>query len=69
VTPNALIEDTKKELSEWIDMSDDPYSVVCNCLAKKICQMGDYIIYLERRVKDHDALSAFNRHRASNWED
>lgn len=68
MTPNSIIENTKQELAEWIDMADDPYKVVCNCLAKKISQMEEYIVYLERRVKAHDASASYNEFRAHSWE-
>jgi len=68
VTPNSIIENTKQELAEWLDMTDDPYKVVCHCLAKKISQMEEYIVYLERRVKAYDAASSYNEFRAHSWE-
>jgi hypothetical protein len=69
VNPQLLIENTKQELAEWLDMADDPYRVVSNCLAMKLCQQQEYVVYLERRLKDRDASVAFNKHRAHSWDD
>lgn len=48
-----LIEKVQNDASEWIEMSDDPYRVVCNVLANQVISLKSYIQYLERRV-DHD---------------
>lgn len=50
MTSEELIKQIQDEAGEWIEMSNDPWKVVCNVLASEVVELKAYIEYLERRL-------------------
>lgn len=48
-----LIRQVQENASEWLEMSEDPATMVAGILANKVIQLTSHIEYLERRLS-HD---------------
>jgi hypothetical protein len=55
MTPAEIIAEVEKDASEWLEMSDNPATIVAGILAKRIVSLNFYIEYLEARIAEHDA--------------
>jgi hypothetical protein len=51
MTADEIVSEVKEQASEWIEMSEDPATLVARILAQRIVKMNDYIEYLERRLE------------------
>jgi len=47
---NQILQQTKQDYSEWLEMSENPDALVSGILAGKIVKLKDHIEYLERRL-------------------
>jgi len=48
---NDIINEVIDNAYEWLEMSEDPATMVAGILANKIIKLNEYIEYLEKRVK------------------
>jgi hypothetical protein len=46
-----VIKEVQENLSEWIEMSEDPATFVAGVLANKVIRLKDRIDFLEKRLK------------------
>lgn len=46
-----IINEVIDNASEWLEMSDEPATMVAGILANKIIKLNEYIKFLEERVK------------------
>lgn len=51
---NALdvIREVQENAGEWLEMSDDPATLVAGILAERVVKLNEYIQYLERRLEN-----------------
>ncbi|MEN6512250.1 MAG: hypothetical protein ABFD00_10540 [Chloroherpetonaceae bacterium] len=47
-----IIKEVQDNCAEWLEMSDDPATLVAGILANKIIKLQDHIEYLEKRLKN-----------------
>lgn len=45
-----IIQEVKATAAEWLEMSEDPATLVAGILANKVIQLKEHIVYLERRL-------------------
>lgn len=50
MTPLDIIRDAQDRAAEWLEMSEDPATLVAGILASKIIDLQHYIDYLEARL-------------------
>ncbi len=48
MTPEHVIQCVEEYYGEWIEMSEDPATMVAGILAHKLVELLEYITYLER---------------------
>ncbi len=44
---HEIIKEVEKNASEWLEMSEDPTTMVVGILANKIVKLNEYIKFLE----------------------
>jgi hypothetical protein len=50
MTAQDVINEVKEKAIEWLEMSEDPATLVAGILANKIVKLNEHIEYLERRL-------------------
>ena len=50
MTAQDVINEVKEKAIEWLEMSEDPATLVAGILANKIVKLNEQIEYLERRL-------------------
>jgi hypothetical protein len=50
MSPQDVIREVKSNAAEWLEMSEDPASMVAGILANKVIELKEHIVYLERRL-------------------
>ena len=50
MTPQEIIKQVQEDASEWLEMTDDPSTIVAGILANKVIKLQDHIEYLEKRL-------------------
>lgn len=49
--PNDIINEVIDSAGEWLEMTEDPATLVVGILANKIVKLNQHIEFLEKRVK------------------
>lgn len=52
MTAAEVIRQIQEDLSEWIEMSDDPSMFIAGVLAQKVVSLQGHVEYLERRIEN-----------------
>lgn len=45
-----LVREVQENASEWLEMTEDPATMVAGILANKVIKLMDHIEYLEKRL-------------------
>lgn len=51
MTAEDVIRQVQEDASEWLEMTQDPATLVAGILANKIIKLQDQIHYLEKRLQ------------------
>ncbi len=64
MTEKELIEKVQQNASEWLEMTEDPATMIAGILAKKVIKLMDHVEYLEKRLdyeRRNTATSLYSR--------
>lgn len=57
MTSDDVIKEVESYASEWLEMTNQPTSMLVGILAQKVVDLKSHIEYLERRLKDESRAS------------
>lgn len=58
MTAEEVIRQVQENAAEWLEMSEDPATLVAGILANKVIQLMEHVQYLEKRL---DYVDSFKR--------
>jgi hypothetical protein len=62
--PEQIIKKVQEDASEWIEMCEEPATLVAGILATKLSNLMEYVDYLEKRIDYENRLRAYERNNA-----
>ena len=51
----SVIREVQEDASEYLEMLENPTDLVVGILANKVVKLTEYIVYLERRLKNDNS--------------
>jgi len=51
ISKESVLKEVQESYGEWLEMSDDPKSMIADILSQKVVSLSAHIIYLERRLE------------------
>lgn len=52
INAESVIREVQEDASEYLEMVENPTDLVVGILANKVVKLTEYIVYLERRLKN-----------------
>jgi len=59
--PEQIIRKVQDDAAEWIEMCEEPATLVAGILAKKLSNLMEYVDYLEKRIDYENRVRAYER--------